>query len=64
MGKHTIEACTNESALKCVNCTQALQNSKGKVKRDVNHSANDFKKCETYKLRLLHLRSQINYTEE
>ena len=64
MGEHSKESCTNNSVLKCVNCTQANLKSKGKIKRDTNHCANDFKKCETYKMRIQHLKSQINYTAD
>ena len=62
MQKHESETCTNE-LLKCINCTEENNKNYRKHKKvDVNHSALDFKNCDTYKTRLKLLKSRINYT--
>lgn len=58
-GTHEVKFCKANQP-NCCNCLEA--NHKYKTNRNTHHEASDYKKCETYKARLVYLRSKIDYT--
>ena len=51
----------NKELKKCINCAKANMNIKLRKKRDENHSAHEYKICDTYKAKLEHVIELTNY---